>query len=340
MPAKNAVLDRFQGPLRLGLGGAPLGNLYAPLSDDEAERTIEAAWQLGVRYFDTAPLYGHGLSEVRFGRFLRTQPRDGFVLSTKVGRLLSPDPDPPAERDGYVGGLPLAPRFDYSFDGALRSIAESLQRLQIHRIDIAFIHDIDRHTHGDAQPVRFREAMDGAYRALHRLRGEGVLGAIGIGVNEWQACRDALGEGDFDCLMLAGRYTLLDNAAAAELVPLCVAKGVRLILAGVFNSGILASASGVAADARFDYQPADRQILEKALHIRRICNEFGVALPAAALQFAMACRCAAAVVVGARSAAEITQSVAHRDAPIPAAFWEALVVEGLLPAGLPPGSWP
>jgi len=339
MPPTNAVLDRFQGPLRLGLGGAPLGNLYAPLSDDEALRTIEEAWHLGVRYFDTAPLYGHGLSEVRLGRFLQVQPRDHFILSTKVGRLLSPDPDPPAERDGYVHALPFAPRFDYSFDGALRSIDESLQRLRIDRLDIALIHDIDRFTHGEAQPARFREAMDGAYRALHRLRGEGVLGAIGIGVNEWQVCRDALGEGDFDCMMLAGRYTLLDNAAA-ELVPLCVAKGVRLILAGVFNSGILASASGVAPDARFDYRPADREVRDKAAHIGRICSEFDVALPAAALQFAMACRCAAAVVVGARSAAEIAQSVAHRDASIPAAFWEALVVEGLLPAGLPPGSWP
>ncbi len=340
MPPTNAVLDRFQGPLRLGLGGAPLGNLYAPLGDDEAQRTLEAAWRLGVRYFDTAPLYGHGLSEVRLGRFLQAQPRDSFVLSTKVGRLLSPDPDAPAERDGYVRGLPFAPRFDYSYDGALRSIDDSLQRLGIDRIDIAFIHDIDRHTHGDAQPARFREAMDGAYRALHRLRDEGVLGAIGIGVNEWQACRDAIGEGDFDCLMLAGRYTLLDHAAAAELVPLCIAKGVRLILAGVFNSGILATSSGFAADARFDYQPATQQIRDKAAHIARICNEFDIALPAAALQFALACRCAAAVVVGARSAAEIAQSIAHRDAPIPAALWEALVVEGLLPAGLPPGSWP
>ena len=340
MLAKNAVLDRFQGPLRLGLGGAPLGNLYAPLSDDEAEQTIEKGWQLGLRYFDTAPLYGHGLSEVRLGRFLRDQPRDEFVLSTKVGRLLSPDPDPPAERDGYVRALPLAPRFDYSFDGAMRSLDESLQRLQLDRIDIAFIHDIDRHTHGAAQPERFREAMSGAWRALDRLRGEGVLGAIGIGVNEWQVCRDALGEGDFDCVMLAGRYTLLDHSAAAELVPLCTAKGVRLILAGVFNSGILASASGVATDAHFDYRPADRQIRDKAAHIARICHEFDVALPAAALQFAMSCQCAAAVVVGARSAAEIAQSIAHRDAPIPAALWEALVVEGLLPPGLPPGNWP
>ena len=338
MPSKNVVLDRFQGPLRLGLGGAPLGNLYAPLGDDEALRTIEEAWRLGVRYFDTAPLYGHGLSEVRLGRFLQVQPRDSYVLSTKVGRLLSPDPDPPAERDGYVQAQPFAPRFDYSHDGALRSIEDSLERMRIDRIDIVFIHDIDRHTHGDAQPERFREAMDGAYRALDRLRDEGVVGAIGIGVNEWQVCCDALRERDFDCLMLAGRYTLLDNSAAAELVPMCLEKGVRLILGGVFNSGILAS--GNLSNAHFDYRPADGPVREKAAHIARICHEFGVQLPAAALQFAMACRCAAAVVVGARSAAEIAQSVTYRDAPIPAALWEALVVEGLLPAGLPPGSWP
>ncbi len=337
---KNLVLDRLQGPLRLGLGGAPLGNLYAPVDDAAASDTIETAWRLGVRYFDTAPLYGHGLSEQRLGRFLQTRPRDSFILSSKVGRLLSPDPNAPAERDGFVGGLRFAPRFDYSLDGTLRSIDESLARLQLDRLDIAFIHDIDRHTHGEAQPRRFGEAMDGAYRALHRLRGEGVLGAIGIGVNEWQPCRDALREGDFDCLMLAGRYTLLDTSAASELVPMCIAKGVRLVLAGVFNSGILASDAGVGADARFDYQPADPVIRDRAARLARLCAEFGVALPAAALQFALACPCAAAVVVGARSAAEIAQNVARRDAPIPAALWEALVLDGLLPPGLAPGSGP
>ncbi len=153
----NLVLDRLGGPLRLGLGGAPLGNLYAPLDDDTAQHTIGQAWQLGLRYFDTAPLYGHGLSEVRLGRFLQHQPRESFVLSTKVGRLLRADPDAPPERDGYVRGLPFAPRFDYGFDGAMRSFEDSLQRLNLDRIDIAFIHDIDRHTHGDAQPARFRE---------------------------------------------------------------------------------------------------------------------------------------------------------------------------------------
>jgi len=329
----NLVLDRLQGPLRLGLGGAPLGNLYAPLDDEEAQRTIEQAWQLGVRYFDTAPLYGHGLSEVRLGGFLQQQPRESFVLSTKVGRLLRADPDPPAERDGYVRGLPFAPRFDYGFDGAMRSIEDSLQRLRLDRIDIAFIHDIDRHTHGDAQPARFREAMDGAYRALHQLRGEGVLGAIGIGVNEWEACRDAVAEGDFDCLMLAGRYTLLDTSAAHELVPLCTAKGVKLILAGVFNSGILAS--GATPQAHYDYRPAAPGIRERVTRMTRICDDFGVSLAAAALQFALACPCAAAVVVGARSPDEIAQSIRRRDTPIPSALWEALVREGLLDAARP-----
>jgi D-threo-aldose 1-dehydrogenase len=224
-----------------------------------------------------------------------------------------------------VQGLPFAPHFDYSFDGAMRSIEESLERLGLARIDIAFIHDIDRHTHGELQPQRFREAMDGAYRALDRLRTERVLGAIGIGVNEWEACRDALAAGDFDCMMLAGRYTLLDVSAARELVPLCVARKVHLILAGVFNSGILAS--GATSNAHFDYRPAPPAVRERVERLAGICAGFGVALPAAALQFALACPGAAAVVVGARCPAEIAQSVAHSRAPIPVALWDALARE-------------
>jgi D-threo-aldose 1-dehydrogenase len=319
------LFERLAGPLRLGLGGAPLGNLYAPLDDESAERTIEEAWQQGLRYFDTAPLYGHGLSELRLGRVLGKKPRDSFVLSTKVGRLLRPDPAAPPARDGYVQGLPFAPHFDYSFDGALRSIEESLERLGLARIDIAFIHDIDRHTHGERQPERFREAMAGAYRALDRLRAEGVLGAIGIGVNESGVCRDALAAGDFDCMMLAGRYTLLDVSAARELVPMCVARKVRLILAGVFNSGILAS--GATPNAHFDYRPAPPAVRERVERLAGICASFGVALPAAALQFALACPCAAAVVVGARSPGEVAQSVAHSQARIPPALWNALAIE-------------
>ena len=327
MNQRTTLLERLAGPLKLGLGGAPLGNLYTAVTDADAERALEEAWRLGLRYFDTAPLYGHGLSELRLGRMLQAKPREDFVLSTKVGRLLRPDPAAPPERDGYVHGLPLAPHFDYSFDGALRSIDESLQRLGLARIDIALIHDIDRHTHGPgAQPARFREAMQGAYRALERLRGEGVLGTIGIGVNEWEVCRDALAAGDFDCMMLAGRYTLLDDSAAGELVPLCMARGVKLILAGVFNSGILAS--GAVQGARFHYQAAPEAVRSRVARIASTCAAFGVALPAAALQFALACPAAAAVVVGSRSGEEIAQNVAHAQAPIPPALWEALAREG------------
>ena len=334
--SRGAVLDRLSARHRLGLGGAPLGNLYAPLDEDEAQRTIAEAWRLGLRYFDTAPLYGHGLSEMRLGRFLRAQPRDSFVLSTKVGRLLVADATSPPERDGYVQGAAFAPHYDYSADGVLRSIEASLERLGLDRIDIAFIHDIDRHTHGDRQPLRFREAMDGAYRALDRLRGEGVLGAIGIGVNECEVCRDALHEGDFDCFMLAGRYTLLDTTAARELVPLCIAKGVKLILAGVYNSGILAG--GAAWPAHFDYRPASAAVRDRVGRIAQCCAAWDVPLPAAALQFALACPCASAVVVGARSALEIAQSVERVGTVIPPGFWHALAAEGLLDAAVLPAS--
>ncbi len=322
------VLDRLRTGSRPGLVVAPLGNLYAPLDDSQAMATLSEAWRLGVRYFDTAPLYGHGLSEQRLGGFLGRQPRDEFVLSTKVGRLLLPDPDAPLERDGYVRGLPFAPRFDYSFDGTLRSLDQSMVRLGVDRIDIAYIHDVDRRTHGSEQPARFREAMDGAYRALERLRGEGVLGAIGIGVNESKACCDAVRAGDFDCLMMAGRYTLLDVSSADELIPLCLEKKMPLVLAGVFNSGILAS--GAAPGARYDYRPATDALRHRVERIAQICDEFQVPLPAAALQFALFCPVAAAVVVGTRSPVEVALAIVHANTVVPPSLWQALFEEELI----------
>ena len=198
---------------RLGFGGAPLGNLYQAVDDEQAEKALAAAWDLGLRYFDTAPLYGNGLSEQRIGRFLRGQPRDSFVLSSKVGRVLSPDATAGDAQSGYVQAPRCRVTFDYSADGVLRSIDDSLRRLGVDRLDIAYIHDIDVRTHGALQPQRFREAMEGALQALQRLRSEGVLRASGLGVNETQPCLDALRHGDFDCFMVAGRYTLLDSSA-------------------------------------------------------------------------------------------------------------------------------
>lgn len=321
MKAEAPFWQALPGTAGLALGGAPLGNLYAPLAEEEALATVSRAWALGVRYFDTAPHYGQGLSEQRLGRALAGRARDDFVLSTKVGRLLVPDAAVPREQAGYVGTLAFRTQIDYSADGALRSIEDSLRRLQLARLDVAYIHDIDVRSHGCEQPRRFREAMEGAYRALERLRGEGVLRAIGVGVNEWEVCRDALAHGDFDCFMLAGRYTLLDQSAQA-LLPACAARGVRLVLAGAYNSGILAS--GAVADARYDYAPADAALLARVRHIEAVCADFGVPLRAAALQFVQAAPGLAALVVGSRTPAEIEDSVHMLRFPIPSAFWAAL----------------
>ena len=241
-----------------GFGGAPLGNLFAPIADEAAVALVRSAYISGVRYFDTAPHYGNGLSEHRIGAALRAAPRGDFLLSTKVGRLLIADPDAPRNQNSYVGVLPFVQRWDYSFDGTLRSIEDSLQRLSLAAIDYAFIHDVARDAHGDAQPQRFREAMEGAIPALARLKAEGAIKGYGLGVNDWQVCVDALAHADLDILLLAGRYTLLDQTALPELLPRCVARGVRVVVGGPFNSGILASGARPAGGGApyFDYAPA------------------------------------------------------------------------------------
>ena len=307
---------------RLGFGGAPLGNLYQAVDDEQAEKALAAAWDLGLRYFDTAPLYGNGLSEQRIGRFLRGRPRDSFVLSSKVGRVLSPDATAGDAQSGYVQAPRCRVTFDYSADGVLRSIDDSLRRLGVDRLDIAYIHDIDVRTHGALQPQRFREAMEGALPALQRLRSEGVLRAIGLGVNETQPCLDALRHGDFDCFMVAGRYTLLDSSAQEALIPACAARGVQLVVAGAYNSGILAS--GAVPGARYDYEPASAAMLDRVARFEAVARTYGVPLRAAALQFALGSPVVAQVMVGVRSAAEMADAEAMFRHPVPAAFWEAL----------------
>ena len=331
-----AVPGRF-GTLalgRIGLGTAPLGNLFAAVSEEDAAQTVRRAHALGVRYIDTAPHYGNGLSEHRVGAAVRGVERASFVLSTKVGRLLSADPDAPRDQHGYVGVLPFRQRFDYSYDGALRSIEDSLQRLGLARIDIALIHDIDAFTHGaEAQPQRFREAMEGAYRALARLKSAGTIGAIGLGVNECRVCLDALRHGDFDGFLLAGRYTLIDQSAHPELLPACLARGARIILGGPYNSGILAR--GAVAGATFDYLPAEPAILERVRAVSAICATFDVPLQAAALQFPLGHPAVATVLPGARSAAEVEANLRFAAHPIPADFWLALRDARLVPPEAP-----
>jgi D-threo-aldose 1-dehydrogenase len=321
----------------LGFGGAPLGNLFAAIADDAALKLVRHAYDRGIRYFDTAPHYGNGLSEHRIGAAMRELPRSAYVLSTKVGRLLAPDAGAPCEQNSYVDVLPFVQRWDYSRDGTLRSIDDSLQRLGLARIDYVFIHDVARDAHGEAQPARFREAMDGAVPALARLKAERVIAGFGLGVNEWQVCVEALAHADLDVLLLAGRYTLLDQSALSELLPLCVARGTRVVLGGPFNSGILATGAR-PADGRvayFNYAPASAEILERVRSIEAVCTAHRVSLKAAALQFPRAHPAIACVLAGARSEAELDENIALASRPIPDAFWRDLRAQRLVAEAAP-----
>lgn len=315
------------GPL--GCGGAPLGNLFAPVSDANAAATLDAAWESGARTFDTAPFYGFGLSEHRFGDALRGRPRDEFTLSTKVGRLLDPDPAPERRRFNFVDALPFRPCFDYSGDGARRSLEDSRQRLGMARIDVALIHDASEDTHGPAWREMFDATIQGAAPALERARAEGSIRAYGLGVNRVEPCLMALERADPDLFLLAGRYTLLDHTALDALFPACAERGVRVIVGGPYNSGLLAGGT------TFDYEAAPPDLAAKARRIAAHCAEHGVDLKAAALQFCSAHPVVATVIPGSRTPEEMRQNAAMMAAPIPAALWDALRRDGLIPDAAP-----
>ena len=317
----------------LGFGGAPLGDLYAHLEERVAVSAVAAARAAGVTLFDTSPLYGNGLGELRLGAGLRQGGRDGVVLSTKVGRVMDPR-QPPAPRPagvvsrGFVGGLPHRAMFDYSYDGTLRSFEQSLLRLGVDQIDILLIHDVDVWTHGDGYETRFREAMEGTYPALDRLRQEGAIRAIGVGVNEAEVCTRFAEAGDFDVMLMAGRYSLLEQGGADIFLPLALRKGIGVILGGVYNSGILAT--GAVPGACYDYLPAPPAILERVRRIEEVCQAHRVALPDAALHFALAHPAVASVVLGAVSEAEVERNVAALASSIPSSLWSDLKTAGLL----------
>ena len=313
---------------RLGFGGAPIGDLYRRLDDETAVAAVSAAIGAGVTLIDTSPLYGHGLSEARVGTALRRAARDGLVLSTKVGRVLSPARGS-ADREGYAGGLPFTARFDYGYDGALRSLDQSLLRLGTDRVEIALIHDVDVWTHGAAAiEAHFAEAMDGAYRALARLRSEGALKAIGVGVNESAMCARFARSGDFDIMLMAGRYTLLEQESLDDFLPLAQQKGIAVLAGGVFNSGILAT--GSVADARYNYRPAPPAIRERVERIDRVCRAHGVTQAVAAARFPLGHPAVASVVLGAVDPGEVARNVAAFETSIPAALWRDLATERLL----------
>jgi D-threo-aldose 1-dehydrogenase len=281
------------------------------VSDESAQRVIEAAWDAGIRYFDTAPLYGLGLSEHRLGAVLRTKPREEFVISTKVGRLLRAGA---AAEPGqaWKGTPPVNPVFDFSFDATMRSVEESLDRLGLDRVDVLLIHDPDQH---------FEQALTGAYRALERLRAEGTVRAIGAGMNQAEMLARFAREADFDCFLLAGRYTLLDRSGAQELLPLCLERGISLIAGGVFNSGILAESG---SNLHYNYGPAPPEVVARAERIKATCERRGVDVKAAALQFPLRHPAVVSVLTGCRSVTELEQNVRLFNTPVPDELWEEL----------------
>jgi len=311
-----------------GLGATGLAGMYTEVPRPQAMATLEMAWEKGVRYFDTAPFYGYGLGERRMGDFLRAKPRDSFVLSTKVGRMLVPLNPPPENNRFYRSELPFELKFDYSYDGAMRSVEDSLQRLGLGKIDIALIHDIDRFAHGNAQPAIFKKAMEGAYKALHQLRSEGIIDAIGLGVNEWEVCSAALKHGDFNCFLLAGRFTLLDQSALSTLLPECQQRKVSIINGGVFNSGLLANIN--AAELKYDYGNAPEEKIAKAKKIDAVCKKYEIPLAAAALQFPLQHPAVSTIISGARSGKEVSEIIDWLDLEIPGALWEELFALGLI----------
>jgi D-threo-aldose 1-dehydrogenase len=292
---------------RLALGCAPLAGLYEPVGEAQARATVDAAWELGIRMFDTAPHYGAGISERRLGAALRGRPRDELVLSTKVGRLLVPAATP--DREGFPDEPPVRRVFDFSRDGVLRSLAGSLERLGLERADIVHLHDPDEH---------LEQAIGEALPALAELRAAGTIGAIGAGSNRPEPLARIVREADVDWVLVAGRLTLLDQSAAEELLPLCLERGVAVIAAGVFNSGLL------AGGGTFDYRPAPAAMVERAREIAAVCARHGVALPAAAMAFPRRHPAVRCVLVGARSPGEVAADAAGFAQPIPEALWEEL----------------
>jgi D-threo-aldose 1-dehydrogenase len=304
---------------RVGFGSAPIGGLYSPVSDAEGAAVVRHAWEIGVRYFDVAPMYGFGEAEIRLGRVLCEHPRDEFTLSTKVGRLVRPGDTPGAEVAGqFVGTGPQRTVFDYSRDAILRSVDESLERLGLDRIDILFIHDPDDH---------WEAAITQAYPALADLRAHGVVRAIGAGMNQAEMLTRFVREADFDVLLCAGRYTLLDQVALDELLPACVDRSVSVVIGGVMNSGLLADPS---PSSRFNYTATTAAWLERALRIKAVCDRYDVPLRAAAIQFPLAHPAVASIAAGVRTAEHLDEYPAFMRLRIPAELWTDLRAEGLV----------
>jgi len=315
----------------MGFGTAPLGNLLGTVTEKAAQDTLEAAWKAGMRYYDTAPLYGAGLSETRLNHFLRGKKRADYIVSTKIGRLLQVCK--PAERLGIGKFFDIPSRreiYDYSYDGVMRSLDFSLERLGIDSVEILFVHDIDIFNHGTAaaRNAHVETLMKSGYKALVKLRDEKVIKAFGGGVNEWEVCEIMAKRGDFDLFLLAGRYTLLEQKALDSFLPLCEERGIGIVLGGPYNSGILAT--GAKANAVYNYSKAPKSILDRVRRIEAVCKRHKVKLPEAALRFPLAHPSVVSVIPGGVTPDQVKLNVKTLGAKIPRALWRDLKAEGLL----------
>jgi D-threo-aldose 1-dehydrogenase len=314
----------------LGLGTATMGGSRIPVTRAEGEAMVTAAWDAGVRYVDTAPFYGVGAAEHRVGDATRERDRDSWVLSTKVGRLLRPKTDSTPSSDGRLSPMPFDVIYDYSYDGIMRSVEDSYQRLGLARIDILYVHDIGAYQHGqELNRQHLKMLRESGYKALEELRRTGVVSAIGIGVNEKEVLIEALGFGDWDAFLLAGRYTLLEQGPLDDLLPLCQARGTSIVVGGPLNSGILAGRD------TWNYAAAPPEIVARVQKIAAVCKAHDVPLPAAALQFPLAHPVVCAIIPGPRTAAEFNENLPLFTMKIPASLWSDLRQQGLLPAHAP-----
>ncbi len=312
----------------VGYGGAPIGNFNGTFSEADARAMVDQSWDQGVRYFDTAPGYGNGLSEYRLGHALRGYDSSSLVLSTKVGRVLTPTLDAPGADGQYRDIPPFVAEFDYTYDGVMRAVEQSMQRMLTDRFDVLFIHDCDRFTHGVDQPDYLRQAIVSAFPALESLRDQGVVKAIGFGVNETDVMTDAVKATDSDLCLLAGRYTLLEQEPLDALLPTCQERGIGIVLGGVYNSGVLAT--GPVKGARFNYGLAPKEVLQRTGRIEEICRRHGIALPAAALQFAYAHPVVTSVCIGARNSVQQQRNSELFESSVPQELWDDLRSEGLI----------
>lgn len=325
---KRAIGKTGVATTELGLGGGPFGNLMAPMTNADAARTLAGAWAAGIRYFDTAPVYGFGLSEHRVGAAFHEFPREDAVISTKVGRLLRPDSGWHPFRKMFIDAGPFRPDYDYSYDGVMRSYEDSQQRLGLERVDILYMHDISTETHGDAFPDHFRTAIEGGYRAMDELRRNGDVKAIGLGVNEWECCDTAMNHGHWDVFLLAARYTLLEQAPLDTFLPRCEREGAAIVIGAPFNSGILAR--GAVEGATYGYELAPPEIFARVKGIEDVCRSHGVPIAAAALQFPLLHPSVVSVIPGMSSPEQLNWNVERMKQPIPPALWADLKAQGLL----------